>query len=472
MPGPNEPVPAPEPLAGAAARASYAHALPVLDRLTGAGHEAFLVGGGIRDLLLGREVGDWDVATSAEPEALLSLWPDAIPTGIRHGTVTVLSAGQPVEVTTFRTEGPYSDRRRPDWVRFENRIETDLSRRDFTVNALALDPAAGLLWDPFSGREDLADRRLRTVGDPDRRFAEDALRVLRAVRFAAVLEFVVDPDTLAAMTRAAPTVGEVAAERIREELIRLLEAPRPSRGIELLRTTGLLEEILPELARTVGVEQNRHHAHDVYRHTLATLDAAPPRLELRLAALLHDLGKPRTRRVVEGEGTFHGHERVGAAMTRRILDRLRFPRRLRERVAHLVAQHMFHYTDDWSDAAVRRFVKRVGPEHVEALFELREADNMGSGTKEARPPDLRALRGRVDGVLERDAVLDVASLAVSGDDLMGALRLSEGPEVGRLLRFLLDRVLEDPAVNCRETLLDLARAETAKKFSSDAPGTG
>jgi len=450
--------PAPARLLDAGARASYERVLPLLDRLRHAGHEAWLVGGGVRDLFLGRPAADWDVATSAEPGAVTAIWPEAIPTGIRHGTVTVLASGEPVEITTYRAEGPYTDGRRPDWVRFGTSLEEDLSRRDFTINAMALDPEAGILVDPFGGEADIHGKRLRTVGEADRRFEEDGLRPLRGIRLAAVLELAVDPDTLAAMERNRDRVAGVARERVRDELVKLLAAPRASVGIDLMRRTGILALVLPELLEGVGVEQNRFHAYDVYEHTLRALDAAPAGApEVRLAALLHDVAKPRTRRVVGGEGTFHDHENVGAAMTREILDRLRFPRAERERVAHLVARHMFHYTPAWSDAAVRRFVRRVGRGNLEDLFLLRRADTAAHGVERTPEGSLEELKARIAAVLAAEEALDVGDLAVDGDDVMRETGMAPGPGVGRALNRLLDRVLEDPGQNTRENLLRVLR---------------
>lgn len=448
---------APSRLRSDAARRSYAPVLPLLGKLRESGHEAWLVGGGVRDLLLGRAVKDWDIATSATPEEVMSLWPSA-PTGIKHGTVTAILPGQTVEITTFRTEGPYSDGRRPDWVRPASRLEDDLARRDFTVNAIAFDPESEELRDPEGGVADLAARRLRTVGDPDVRFGEDGLRPLRGIRFAAVLEFTLEEETRAAMRRARDVVARVARERVRDELMKLLAAPRPSVGIELLRETGLLELLVPELLEGVGMEQNRWHAYDVYEHSLRSLDAAPAdRPLVRLAALLHDVGKPRTRVVVNGEGTFHRHEQVGEELTDRILERLRFSGSERETVARLVREHLFHYTPDWSDASVRRFLRRVGSENLEDLFALREADDAAHGTGLDSRAGLLDLKRRIATTRERAEALRVEDLAVSGREVMALLGLPPGPRVGEVLRRLLEQVLEDPSRNTQETLLDLCR---------------
>jgi tRNA nucleotidyltransferase (CCA-adding enzyme) len=408
-------------------------------------------------VLLDRAVKDWDIATSASPEEVMAVWPECVPTGIKHGTVTAILPGRSAEITTFRTEGPYTDGRRPDWVKPASRLEDDLARRDFTVNAMAFDPETDEFRDPEGGLADLAARRLRTVGDPDRRFREDGLRPLRGVRLAAVLEFTLEEETRAAMARAHDVVARVAKERVRDELMKLMAAPRPSVGIELLRETGLLELWLPELLEGVGMEQNRWHAYDVYEHSLRALDAAPAdRPLVRLAALLHDVGKPRTRVIVDGEGTFHRHERVGEEMADRILERLRFSGAERVAVGRLVREHLFYYTPEWSDASVRRFLRRVGPENLADLFSLREADDVAHGTGQDGRAGLMDLEQRIAKIRERAEALRVEDLAVSGHEVMARLGLAPGPQVGLVLRRLLEQVLEDPSRNTRETLLDLA----------------
>jgi tRNA nucleotidyltransferase (CCA-adding enzyme) len=435
--------------------------LPLIDGLHDAGCEAYLVGGGIRDLLLGRPHKDWDIATSATPEAVMALWPHSVPTGMKHGTVTVLLDDHKIEVTTFRSEGPYSDGRHPDWVRMPSTLEEDLSRRDFTVNAFAYDPRREELWDRHHGLEHLNARLLKTVGDPDRRFQEDGLRPIRGIRLAAVLEFTLSPEVLPAMQRARDVVARVAPERLRDELMKLLTAPKPSVGIELLRETGLLDLVLPELLEGYKMPQNRWHAYDVYEHSLRSLDAAPADQPLvRLAALLHDVGKPRTRFEVEGaesEGKFYRHEKVGADLADAMLERLRFSRSEREFVSRLVAEHMFFYRPEWSDATVRRFVRRVGPEHLEALFALRDADDLAHGTGFSSRPDLDDLERRIEGIQARSEALGIGDLAINGEDVMRMLGIGPGPRVGRVLRGLLEHVLEDPTQNERETLLRLCR---------------
>jgi tRNA nucleotidyltransferase (CCA-adding enzyme) len=429
---------------------------PIMEALQAAGHEAWLVGGTVRDLLAGRSPGDPDVATSALPEQVVALFPRAIPTGIRHGTVTVMVGTVPVEITTFRVDEDYTDSRRPDAVTFVRSIDEDLKRRDFTINAMAWDPFGGRFLDLCGGMEDLEKGILRTVGEAAARFREDGLRPFRAVRFAVTLEFDIDPATLEAIPGALPQAARVAPERVRDELNRMLGGETPSRGFELMRTTGLLALVIPEILEGYGVYQNRYHAYDVYYHTLAVLDAAPAdKLAVRLAALLHDIGKPRTKVVVDGEGTFYSHQHVGSAMAREILTRLRYSREMVETVSLLVDQHMFHYQDEWSDAAVRRFIRRVGVEHVADLFDLRLADTLGNGLRPMFSEHLDRLKARVDAELESGSALSVRDLALGGNDVMKALNLPPGPEVGRALEYLLEKVIENPELNERAALLQL-----------------
>ena len=434
--------------------------LEVIRRLQDAGHRAYLVGGAVRELLRGLDTSDWDVATSAGPERVTPLFPRVVPTGLKHGTVTVLTAAGPCEVTTFRVERGYTDARHPDEVEFVDSVEADLARRDFTVNAIAWDPVAGRLVDPFGGARDLERRLIRCVGDPLERFREDGLRPIRAARFAATLEFEVEEETLRALPETREQVARIAAERVREELRRMLAARAPSRGFEVLRRAGLLAVWLPELAECIAVTQNRYHAYDVYYHTLHTCDAAPAEKPVvRLAALFHDVGKPRTRAEREdGEATFYNHQFVGARMTEEAMTRLRFSREEIERVVHLVREHMFDYRPEWSDAAVRRFVRNVGSEHVADLFDLRIADNLGNGTKQGFPHYLGELTARVEAVLARQEALTVRDLAVDGHDVMRVLGLPPGPRVGEVLDRILEDVLEEPRLNDRQRLLARLRS--------------
>jgi tRNA nucleotidyltransferase (CCA-adding enzyme) len=430
-------------------------------RLAAAGHQAHLVGGGIRDLLLGRPPADFDVATSARPEEVMELFGAtfAIPTGLQHGTVTVLagegSARRPVEVTTFRGEGAYLDGRRPSSVTYVSSLREDLSRRDFTMNAIGYDPLAHRLSDPFDGQGDLARRLVRAVGDPLARFREDGLRPMRAVRQATQLGFEIEPATLAAIAQTLEVFRLVSAERVRDEMCKLLGAERPSRGLELMRATGLLAEVLPELLEGVGVTQNRFHKFDVYHHTLAVVDGTRGDAVVRLGALLHDIGKPRARQPREGapgEFSFFKHEYVGADMASAICRRWKLSTADRERVVAIVANHMFFYTPDWTDGTVRRFVRRVGGDAVPALFALREGDIAGRGFGEDPDLELGELRRRIAEVATADAALRVTDLAVDGQDVMRILKIAPGRIIGVVLERLLERVLDDPALNQRATL--------------------
>ncbi|HKO22044.1 MAG TPA: CCA tRNA nucleotidyltransferase [Candidatus Eisenbacteria bacterium] len=422
------------------------------------GHLAYFVGGCVRDLLRGVAVADWDIATSARPEQLLSIFSNAVPTGLKHGTVTVPTPSGPCEITTFRVESGYTDARHPDRVEFVTDVTQDLARRDFTVNAIAWDPLDKREEDPFGGRSDLTARVIRAVGDARERFREDGLRPVRAARFTATLEFDLDPDTEAALGDARDQVARVAPERIREELVKMLAAPQPSRGLEVLRRAGLLPLVLPELAQCVAVPQNRYHAYDVYYHTLHTVDAAPAdKPAVRLAALFHDVGKPPTRVERNGDATFYNHQFEGERLAVEAMTRLRFSREATEEVAHLVRNHMFDYRPEWSDAAVRRFLQKVGTDHVADLFDLRIADNIGNGTKTGFPHYLEELRGRIEQVLEARQALTLKDLKIDGGDVMQELGIPPGRKVGAILERLLDEVLEDPGLNERGRLLRRVR---------------
>lgn len=427
-----------------------------------AGHAAYVVGGSLRDTLLGRVPVDWDLATDALPEQTLELFPEAVYEN-RFGTVVVRRRRREYAITTFRTDHDYADFRRPHRVEFGTSLDADLARRDFTVNAMAwgASPDGGsapgsepqtALIDPFGGRVDVAARVLRAVGEPLARFEEDALRMVRAVRLATTLGFSVEPATLAAIRERAPLVAHLSGERIAAELAKILAADRPSVGLRLLADTGLLDHIAPELAIERGVIQNKIEGEDLWDHTLRTVDATPPHPIVRLASLVHDIGKPST----QADGHFYGHETVGAEMARKLLERLNEPRAVTERVAHLVRQHMFKYEESWSDTAVRRFIGKVGPDVLDDLFALREADNIGSGVAPAAD-GLDELRARVAAELASGPVLDRYALAIDGNDLIVEFGLSPGPHLGRILDALVERVIEDPALNDAPALLMLAR---------------
>lgn len=421
------------------------------------GRKAYLVGGAVRDILLKKEPGDWDIATDAPPEEVRTFFRRVIPTGIEHGTVTIHYKGAQVECTTFRTEEGYSDGRRPDAIRYAATVEEDLSRRDFTMNAIAVSLPDGIIVDPEGGRADIKAGVIRTVGRAEERFAEDGLRPLRAVRFAAQLGFAVDPATLAAIRPALPVSARVARERVRDELVKALGSTRPSLCFRLMEDTGLLGLFLPELARCRGVDQRGNHRLDVLDHLLLACDLAPAGdLVVRLAALLHDVGKPDVR-AEDGSGgyTFHRHEARSAEIALAVLDRLRFPKKTVEEAAHLVREHMFHYEDRWTDAAVRRFLVRVGVESLDRLLSLRLADTGAIAGIPAGPETLLPLRKRVDAVLAERAALSIADLAVNGNDL-AALGIPRGPQLGIILRELFETALDDPAINERGRLLEIA----------------
>ena len=435
--------------------------LSALSRLWDNGHAAYLVGGGVRDDLLGRTANDWDAATDARPERIQELFPGARYEN-RFGTVTIGAGDTEVQVTTFRRDHRYGDHRRPETVTFTDSLQEDLVRRDFTVNAIAWGRHGGSsdqapAWvDPTDGLADLEAHALRAVGDPATRFDEDGLRLIRAARLAAQLGFQIEPRTRAAMTECASTIKWVSNERIGDEVRQMLLAQPPSRGFEVLADTGVLEHALPELAAQHGVPQDKAPGMDLWRHCLATLDAAadmdPGNERLKLAALLHDIGKPATF----ADGHFIGHDQEGARMTAALLARLAFGRRDTEPVVGLVRNHMFSYETRWSSAAVRRFIRRVGRSQVDDLLNLRAADNVGSGL----PRDagrLDELRSRIDAELASGAPLALGDLAVNGDDLVAELGLTQGPEIGALLDSLLGAVLADPSQNTRGSLLELAR---------------
>jgi tRNA nucleotidyltransferase (CCA-adding enzyme) len=460
-----------------ALRASIPPAVRALcARLAQAGYRAWIVGGCVRDLLLrdltddeaadGASVrNDWDIATDARPEDVQRVFPRVIPTGIQHGTVTVLLDGRGYEVTTLRGESAYSDGRRPDSVHFVNDIVADLARRDFTINAIAFDPVTEALIDPFDGAKDLRLRLLRAVGNPHERFAEDGLRVLRAARFVATLEVSLEAETARAIGPSLESYRKVSAERIRDEWVKSMKAVKPSRAFEIMKEHGLLAITAPELLESVGCEQNRYHAFDVWGHAMQCLDACPLSPVLRVAGLLHDVGKPRSRAWSEKaeDYTFYEHERIGAEMVDPLLERLRFSNEERARIVLLVRHHILCWEPSWTDAAVRRWLRRVGPELTEDLYSLNRADVLAKGRDVTGDLErLAGLRAHVERVLLAGAVLGVKDLAITGQDLM-KLGLRPGPLFGEILRTLLDEVVDDPAKNEPETLAARAREIAASR---------
>jgi tRNA nucleotidyltransferase (CCA-adding enzyme) len=421
--------------------------------------QCFLVGGAVRDALLKRPVKDFDLATDAAPDEVMRIFRRTVPTGIKHGTVTVLTQDGQYEVTTFRQDGTYLDHRRPESVSWTSDIDVDLSRRDFTMNAIAYNLATHALHDPFAGKSDLDRRIIRAIGDPGERLREDALRILRAVRLAAQLGFSIEVATFRAMKESASLIVNISSERIRDEFSKILGTEEPSAGLMSLGELGLLTLIVPELEACRGIAQPSLHCFDVLTHSLYACDGAPADNQtVRLAALFHDIGKPPTRALNDrGELCFYTHEEAGAAMARAILFRLRYPGAMIEAVTHLIACHMWSYDGTWKDAAVRRFVQRVGRENLSHLFALRLADQYGMCRQPADPASLNAMKERIETVLAASAVLSLKDLAVNGRDLMAELRLSEGLTIGVILNFLLESVLDDPSLNTKDRLMLLAR---------------
>jgi len=427
----------------------------VIETLTKANFEAYLVGGCVRDLILERQPKDWDVATNANPKQLVKLFPHSFCDN-NFGTVDVLTGSKDpslrgVEITPYRVDGVYEDKRHPREVKFTKHLKEDLARRDFTINAMAMkvEEKETPLIDLFQGQEDLKKKIIRAVGEPNQRFNEDALRMMRAIRFATTLDFTIDPSTQEAIKKHAADLQAISEERVRDELTKIIENSRAAEGIELLRIVGLLSFIIPELDKSYGVAQNKHHIYDVYEHSIRALRYAAAQdfsFTIRLASLLHDIGKPATK---EGEGedaTFYNHEVVGAKMAEKILSRLRFSRQETKRIVRLVRYHLFYYNvDEVGEASVRKLVRRVGRENMGDLIKVRMADRIGSGVPKAKPYKLRHLEYMIERV-SRDP-LTVSCLAVSGQEVMDLLKIKPSPKVGQVLSILLDQAINNPEKN-------------------------
>ena len=429
----------------------------VVAKLTDAGHEAFVVGGCVRDAIRGVDPQDWDVATDATPDEVQKLFAKSLYTN-RFGTVVVRSGDHEIEVTTYRVEAGYTDHRRPDHVAFTDSLHEDLSRRDFTMNAMAWRPGQngmpGELVDPFGGQRDLESRVLRAVGEPDERFREDALRMLRAVRFATLLDMRIDEQTVTAIRRNAHLAATLSGERINQEITKILGAPRPSVAFRMLSDVGLLEVICPELEECKKTPQDKVAAQDVFEHSLATVDATPVSdLVLRLAGLFHDIGKPETM----ADGHFHQHEFVGEFKARQILRRWKFDKETVAEVTHLIRNHMFWYETHWTDSAVRRFIRKIGLDYIPALFALRRADNIGSGARSPRMYALEALWQRVEKEIAAANAFSLRDLKIDGNEIMRELDMPRGPKVGQILNALFERVLDEPSLNTSEKLIELAK---------------
>lgn len=443
----------------------------VAKSLVEAGFEAYLVGGCVRDMMLGRDPKDWDIATNATPDEVQKIFPESVYEN-DFGTVGVKTESEDpklkvIEVTTYRIEGRYSDKRHPDEVRFAKTIEEDLSRRDFTVNAMAMN-VKGELIDPYGGENDARDQVIRTVGAPEARFSEDALRLMRAARFSVELGFEMQLETRRAIEKLSGELEAIAKERVRDELVKIVMTPDAARGILLLEELALLQYVLPELREGIGVGQNLHHIYTVFEHNVKALDYSARQnysLVVRMASLLHDVGKPRVKVGDGPHSTFYQHEYVGARVAAKALDRLRFSKEFIEEVVHLVRSHMFYYNvGEVSAHGVRRFLARVGPETVDDLLKVREADRIGSGVKKAVPYKLRHLLFMIEKV--KNDPLSPKMLRVNGGDVMSLLNIQPGPRVGWILSALLEEVLEDPSRNTREYLAD--RVEALGKLDDKA----
>ncbi len=447
----------------------------VIEKLKKAGFEAYIVGGCVRDFLLalrseseggrGIEPEDWDVATSAKPEEIQKVFPKSFYEN-KFLTVTVQTKSKnprlkEIEITTYRLEAKYTDKRHPDEIRFAKTIEEDLARRDFTINALAMElaevgPPQVKIIDPFDGQLDLKNKIIRAVGNPEERFSEDALRMMRAVRFLATLGegWKIEERTSQAIKKNSFWLQAISKERIRDEFLKIIMAERAADGIELLKQLGLLKYVVPELKEGYGVTQNKHHIYECYEHGLLSLKYAAQKnfnKYVRIAALFHDIAKPRVKQGEGPDATFYNHEILGAKMTVQILDRLKFPKKEIEKIAKLVRYHLFYYNvDEVSESSVRRLVREACPENMEELLQVRMADRIGSGVPKAEPYKLRHLKYIIEKVSQDP--ISAKMLKVNGNEVMKILTLQPGPKVGQILDILLGFVLEDPKKNNKEFL--------------------
>ena len=433
----------------------------IVEKLIKHGFEAFIVGGCVRDLLLGEKPKDWDITTNAKPEEIQKLFKKSFYEN-KFGTVSVITNSKDetlktIEITPFRLEGKYSDKRHPDEIKFAKTLEEDLARRDFTINAMALTQDAKLI-DLLDGQNDLKNKIIRTVGKADERFNEDALRMLRAVRFACTLNFSIEETTFKAIQKNAGLIQFISKERIRDELIKIFDPPaggkNPAEGVDLLRQANLLKYIIPELEKGVGVGQNKGHIYNIYEHSLRSLEEAARNkfdLEVRFAALFHDIGKPATKQGEGVDSTFYNHDYIGAKFAVRILERLKFSNRFIEKVALLVRNHMFVSDPErLTDAGARRLIKRVGMENIQDLINLRISDRLGMGRPKARPYRLRTVEYMIEKV-SKDPI-STKMLKINGNDVMKLLKIQPSPKVGAILDVLLAEVIEDPKKNNKKLL--------------------
>lgn len=436
------------------------------DGLRKVGYEAYLVGGCVRDLIIGKEPKDWDITTNATPEQIQAVFPDSFYEN-DYGTVGVKTGSEDmrlaiVEVTPYRTESEYSDKRRPDKVEFGTSLLEDLARRDFTINAIALDDSNGHIVDPYEGQKDIKDKLVRAVGNPSERFNEDSLRMLRAVRLVAELSFGIDGATATAISENSEHLRHVSRERVRDELVRILNSKQPMNALVLAKQLGILEFISADLIRGIGVEQNQAHSYDVFEHLMRTMQHAADKdwnFDIRLAGLFHDISKPETRRWSEekNEWTFHGHEVVGSRVTKRALEDLRFPRETIDKVVKLVRWHMFFSDPEQITlSAVRRMITNVGEENIWDLLNLRICDRVGTGRPKEQPFRFRKYKAMVEQAL-RDPI-SVKMLKTNGERLMNMFHVNPGPRIGWTLNALLEEILDDSGKNTEE-YLDTRTAE-------------
>jgi tRNA nucleotidyltransferase (CCA-adding enzyme) len=415
----------------------------ICKRLKDAGHQAYLVGGAVRDACLGRPITDWDVTTSGTGAQIEEIFHDKKYFIIKEDTVTLVDVNHHVHVTPFRKN--------------KRGLRGDLGHRDFTINAMAYDPDRDEISDPYGGMLDLSERLIRAVRDPAKRFQEDPLRLMRAVRIASELGFRIEADTLEAVTKMGFLINSVAPERIRQELMRLLVTPRPSIGFNLMVRTGLLRRFLPELLEGYLRRQNIYHRHTIFKHTMKTVDTVKPDPVLRLTALFHDIAKPRVRKRVEGKWRFYGHEEASSDLAKDIMERLRFDKELTGKVTNLIRHHMVGYNSDWTDSAIRRLIRRVGIEQMEALLIFRRSDILGHGLKSENLDLLTELEKRVKEQISHKVPIETKDLEIDGYMVMEITGLSPGPEVGRILERLNEKILDHPELNSTEELVSLLR---------------
>jgi len=420
--------------------------LDISQRLIKSGYQAFIVGGALRDSVLGCQAKDWDVATDAIPDRIHDLFPEMTSFNLKHGTVTLVSEGRHFEVTTFRGTGGFS-----------LRIEEDLAHRDCTFNAMAYDITSKQIIDPFEGQRDIEKKIVRAVLNPLERFQEDPLRMMRVIRFSLELGYVIEPETLMAIKTMAQAIDIVAKERVRDELLKVLMARRPSAGFHLMRKSGLLKGILPELVEGYRKRQNNYHKYTIYRHIMETVDSIKGDPVLRLSALFHDIAKPRVRKKINGRWRFLGHAAASAELTREIMMRLKFSNDRITRVTHLITHHMFGYKKELSDRAVRRFIKRIGADNVDDLIALRKADDLAHGWGRDFEKDIEKFKSKINSQIKKSYPFTISDLAVNGHDVIKIVGLQPGPRIGQILNQLLEVVIEKPEHNKKNKLIEILK---------------